>query len=172
MLTRGQEQKVSHILGINGNGKYKAYTLRSQPEQSLSCGYFCLWFVDHRCRGVSYEECMNKLSKQDLELNEKQVVDYVTSHMQNQCNVRQGIIGLNTQGKFLISSLMVGCKQDQHLDEIQVVFSEIAHHDLIRGERSSHRSHACQVVQDGAMGHIKSQIVSGMSKDMYKVFRV
>ena len=73
--------RISHILAINGDGRYKAYTLRSQPEGSLSCGYFCLWFVDQRSRGIPFEECMNKLHKQDLDYNEKLVVDYVTSHM-------------------------------------------------------------------------------------------
>ena len=69
------------ILIANGDGRYKLCNDQSQPEDSLTCGYFCLWFVDQRCRNYSYETCMLKLTKNDLVSNEKKVVDYVVEHM-------------------------------------------------------------------------------------------
>ena len=72
---------IEPILFAAGDARYKTYNTPSQPANSTSCGYFCLWFVDQRCRNYSFEVCMGKLSKDDLQHNEVKVVNYVVEHM-------------------------------------------------------------------------------------------
>ena len=73
-----------NALIFNGNGDYKYRSVRSQTKDSTACGYFCLWFADLRCRGFTFEDCMDKLSKTDLVGNELSVIDYVDNHMRPQ----------------------------------------------------------------------------------------
>lgn len=64
-----------------GNGKYKYNTVQVQADHSKACAYFVLYYVDLRCRGLTYEQCMNNMSKNDLDLNEQVVTTYVKKHM-------------------------------------------------------------------------------------------
>ena len=73
--------QLEYILKKSGNGNVQYNPRSVQADQSLSCSYFCLYVVDQRCRGVSYEGILSKFSSSDLKYNDDLVVTYVQQHM-------------------------------------------------------------------------------------------
>ncbi len=72
---------LEKFLVRTGNGSYKINNYEYQPESSDTCGYYALAFLDWRSQGVSYEKCLLKLSKTDLQTNDQIVTSYVNDHM-------------------------------------------------------------------------------------------
>lgn len=68
-------------LQSNGNGRIKTNPHPYQLPESSTCGNFCLWFLDQRCMGLNFENCMKLLSNQALERNERIVTRYTDLHM-------------------------------------------------------------------------------------------
>ena len=74
-------REIKSSLIRNGNGRTQTNADAYQPEASASCGEYCCWFIEMRCLGRSYDNCVSLLSKSDLEGNQIRVQSYVTNHM-------------------------------------------------------------------------------------------
>lgn len=83
-LGRGPESYHPAILQFirsQSPSKYIINSVRHQSSASSNCGFFCLFVVDLRCRGQSFEDCMNKFDADDLEGNDTLVTDYFLTHI-------------------------------------------------------------------------------------------
>ena len=76
--------QLEEILKFNGNGAYIFNNLQLQDNNSKACAYFTLYYIDRRCRGLSFQNSLSNLSPYDLEENEEIVIDYVKKHMIHQ----------------------------------------------------------------------------------------
>ncbi len=65
----------------NGNGAYKVNRCEYQPEETYTCGWYALTFLDHRVQGMGYESIVTKFSKTNLAANDRYVASYVLGHM-------------------------------------------------------------------------------------------
>ncbi len=77
---RGPERyngRFRNILIANGPS-YVYNTDRLQGEMSTKCGAYCLFYAMWRCRGLSMEDILNKLTR-DYENNERIVLDFLNT---------------------------------------------------------------------------------------------
>lgn len=68
-------------LKSNSNGRITTNTVQYQADNSGVCGHYCLWWIDHRCRGFTFETCMKLLSNDAPERNDRMVKRFVERHM-------------------------------------------------------------------------------------------
>ncbi len=70
-------RRFSNILLVNGPS-YVYNTDILQSEMSTKCGAYCLFYGMWRCRGLSMEDILNKLTR-DYEHNERIVLDFLNT---------------------------------------------------------------------------------------------
>ena len=58
--------------------KYVYNSIRLQPPNSSTCGLYCLYYVYHRLRGLTFSEILDRFSR-DLEHNDAVVIDFYRS---------------------------------------------------------------------------------------------
>lgn len=60
------------------NGPRYLYTPdRIQPEDSDTCGLYCIHFVRARYRGISFEDILKDFSTRKLEENDRKVIEFI-----------------------------------------------------------------------------------------------
>ena len=72
---------IKKFLLTNSNRSYKVNIKRYQPQESLTCGYYALTFLDWRSQGISYEDCVKRFSSNTLVQNDLLVTSNVCNHM-------------------------------------------------------------------------------------------
>ena len=76
-------QTLDTFLKLNGNGEYYTNYKQYQSSDSVSCGYFCLFFTDLRCQNIPYSKCLEILDRRNTAENESFVAGYVSKHMKD-----------------------------------------------------------------------------------------
>lgn len=76
-------KELDEILRANSNGSYVYNKVQVQSSKSKTCGYFVLYYIDRRCRGLSFENCMATFNGKTWDENEEIVMSYVKRHIMN-----------------------------------------------------------------------------------------
>ena len=77
----GKKPAIRFKSFMRQDNRYILYSHKKlQGVYSESCGFFCLYFVYLRCRGVDYKSLLNSFSK-SLNANEKYVTDFIKQNL-------------------------------------------------------------------------------------------
>ena len=65
---------------ISQNYKYIYNSSQLQSYSSKACGYFCLYFIYHRYRGLTFYEIIKRFSLVDREYNQNLIIDFFNNY--------------------------------------------------------------------------------------------
>ena len=72
----GVEHNPEEIKEFIGNKNIKANIFRVQANNSVMCGYFCIWFVDFMLAGQKLTDYTNLFSRHDFDKNNQIILSY------------------------------------------------------------------------------------------------
>ncbi len=72
---------LEKFLVEKGNGSYKINQYEYQPENTYTCGWYALTFLDLRVQGIQFESIVRKFTTTNLSANDRFVTSYVLGHM-------------------------------------------------------------------------------------------
>ena len=74
----GYQTRFKQVLEDNGS-RYVFTLDRMQPMNSVTCGLYCIYFVKHRYRNISFSNILSCFSTKHLEMNDRKMIEYLSN---------------------------------------------------------------------------------------------